>query len=67
MRQAATLVPVATTAAPATAALSIPTGQPESKPAPEASGPVAGWYPDPKGEARLRYWDGKDWTENTAA
>jgi len=67
MRQAATPVPVATTAAPATAALSIPTGQPESKPAPEASGPAAGWYPDPKGEARLRYWDGKDWTENTAA
>ena len=61
---AATPAPVATTA---TAALSVPTGQPESKPAPEASGPPAGWYPDPKGEARLRYWDGKDWTENTAA
>jgi hypothetical protein len=59
--------PVATTTEPATAALSLPTGQAESKPAPEASGPPSGWYPDPTGEARLRYWDGKDWTENTSA
>lgn len=25
----------------------------------------AGWYPDPHGEAELRYWDGNDWTEHT--
>jgi DNA uptake protein ComE-like DNA-binding protein len=25
------------------------------------------WYPDPKGEARLRYWDGSNWTEHTDA
>ncbi|MEZ5165252.1 MAG: M48 family metalloprotease [Acidimicrobiales bacterium] len=27
--------------------------------------PVAGWYADPSGEAgRLRYWDGRAWTEH---
>jgi Protein of unknown function (DUF2510) len=25
-----------------------------------------GWYPDPRG-AHLRWWDGGDWTERTAA
>lgn len=28
---------------------------------------AAGWYPDPHGTARLRYWDGRAWTEHTAA
>jgi hypothetical protein len=27
----------------------------------------ADWYPDPQGEARLRYWDGDAWTDRTAA
>ena len=27
--------------------------------------PPANWYPDPKGEAELRYWDGSQWTEHT--
>jgi hypothetical protein len=27
---------------------------------------AAGWYDDPRGEARLRYWDGQTWTEHTA-
>ena len=26
--------------------------------------PPANWYPDPKGESRLRYWDGSSWTEH---
>lgn len=26
----------------------------------------ADWYPDPHGEARLRYWDGSRWTDYTA-
>lgn len=26
----------------------------------------ADWYPDPQGEARLRYWDGASWTEHTS-
>lgn len=28
--------------------------------------PPADWYPDPKGEARLRYWNGTDWTQHVA-
>jgi len=28
--------------------------------------PVAGWYPDPLGEAELRYWDGSTWTPQVA-
>jgi Protein of unknown function (DUF2510) len=27
--------------------------------------PAAGWYDDPSGRARLRYWDGQAWTEQT--
>lgn len=27
--------------------------------------PVPGWYPDPAGEAALRWWDGGRWTEGT--
>ena len=26
----------------------------------------ADWYPDPQGQARLRYWDGTQWTEHTS-
>lgn len=34
----------------------------------EAAGgsPKADWYPDPEGKARLRYWDGTQWTDQTA-
>jgi hypothetical protein len=28
--------------------------------------PPAGWYPDPHGQAELRYWDGTTWTEHTS-
>jgi len=27
----------------------------------------AGWHPDPRGEARLRWWDGSQWTDHTSA
>jgi uncharacterized RDD family membrane protein YckC len=33
---------------------------------PQGSQP-ADWYPDPHGQARLRYWDGQRWTEHTSA
>ncbi len=26
--------------------------------------PPAGWYADPTGEAKLRYWDGRQWTSH---
>jgi hypothetical protein len=29
-----------------------------------ADAPKAGWYPDPLGGTRLRWWDGGDWTDN---
>ena len=29
-----------------------------------ADAPPAGWYPDPTGGNRLRWWDGLDWTGN---
>jgi hypothetical protein len=28
-----------------------------------ADAPPAGWYPDPRGGSRLRWWDGTDWTD----
>lgn len=35
-------------------------------PEPVAALPAPDWYPDPLGEAGLRYWDGQAWTEHTA-
>jgi hypothetical protein len=35
----------------------------QAPPAPAGS-PSAGWYEDPGGEARLRYWDGSRWSDN---
>lgn len=32
---------------------------------PSTSGPPAGWYDDPQGSARRRWWDGTKWTEHT--
>jgi uncharacterized RDD family membrane protein YckC len=31
------------------------------------AGQPAGWYGDPQGQARLRWWDGSNWTDNTSA
>ena len=27
----------------------------------------AGWYPDPKDQSQIRYWDGQAWTDHTAS
>jgi uncharacterized RDD family membrane protein YckC len=41
---------------------------PSGAPVPQANGgQKADWYPDPQGQARLRYWDGQRWTEHTSA
>ena len=31
-----------------------------------AGSPEAGWYKDPQGVSRLRWWDGNRWTDHTA-
>lgn len=41
-------------------------GLPPQAPRPDQTSAAtpADWYPDPKGEARLRYWDGAAWTDH---
>lgn len=39
-------------------------GQPQPQAAQQGQG--AGWHPDPHHQARLRYWDGSQWTEHTS-
>lgn len=41
--------------------------QPPAQPPQQQGGQKADWYPDPQGQARLRYWDGQRWTEHTSA
>lgn len=48
-------------ATPATPAIPAAPARPTAPIAP------AGWYPDPQGQARLRYWDGRAWTGQTSA
>src|SRR5690349_20944788 len=31
------------------------------------TGPARGWYPDPKNQAELRWWDGSRWTGHRTA
>jgi hypothetical protein len=56
---------------PAAGATSVGQVQPAPEPvAPATPEPpanvAADWYPDPRGEKRLRYWDGSRWTDHTA-
>ena len=39
---------------------------PAQQPAASATQQGAGWYADPRGQARLRWWDGSAWTEHVA-
>jgi uncharacterized RDD family membrane protein YckC len=39
----------------------------QQPPPQQAGSQNADWYPDPHGQARLRYWDGQRWTEHTSA
>ena len=59
-----------TYAQPAGGAAAAPAAQPPAASQPAASDAPAGakadWYPDPRGEKRLRYWDGSQWTDHTA-
>ena len=48
--------------APAATGAAAPAGQS----APPSGGQAPGWYSDPQGQKRLRYWDGSSWTEHTA-
>jgi len=62
----------ATTVQPTTgvggaAASSVGAGAKQTVDPAQSSGPPPGWYPDPQGQARLRYWDGNAWTDQTSA
>ena len=39
---------------------------PPTYPPPQPDLPPPNWYPDPYYQARLRYWDGQQWTEHVA-
>jgi hypothetical protein len=41
-----------------------PMAQPQPQPVPAASAAPAGWHPDPHGQAAMRWWDGRQWTEH---
>ena len=59
--------PAATPAQPAGgAAAAAPAGGAAAAAPAGGAGAKADWYPDPRGEKRLRYWDGSQWTDHTA-
>ena len=56
----------ATHAEPTSSGQGIAATETEPTPPPPSDLPPANWYPDPKGEKRLRYWDGQQWTDHVA-
>lgn len=58
--------PLALPSATAAPAAAVPAAGPSAAPAAPTASPPAGWYGDPHGKDRLRYWDGARWTEHTA-
>jgi len=64
---AAQVAPAVTVgSADAQPARAAPAATAATRPAQAAATPPAAWYPDPSGQARLRWWDGTRWTEHTA-
>lgn len=68
-----TVEPAGATGAPPGAETAAAAGGPGPEAAPQGGtqgeggpGQPAGWYGDPRGEKRLRYWDGSTWTDHTA-
>jgi hypothetical protein len=57
--------PAAGAAAPGAGAASAGAADPGAGAA-AGGNPAPDWYEDPRGEARLRYWDGQQWTDQTA-
>ena len=57
---------VATQPAPA-AEVAVQPAPATAQQAPAASAIPPGWHPDPYGQARLRWWDGAQWSHHTAA
>jgi hypothetical protein len=51
---------------PAAGAASAPAASAGAAQPDAPAGAKADWYPDPRGEKRLRYWDGSQWTDHTA-
>jgi hypothetical protein len=56
--------PSSSPATPAPSVVATPSAPPSAQP--PQQNPPADWYPDPHGQARLRWWDGNQWTDQTA-
>jgi hypothetical protein len=67
-QQQAAAAPPAAAPAAGPAAGAPPAAAPPAAASPDAPPPggAADWYADPRGEKRLRYWDGSQWTHHTA-
>lgn len=53
------------TASPRTVPYPVAPSRPAPHPQQQVPAIPSGWYPDPEGRPRSRYWDGRDWTDQT--